>query len=59
LVVTEPNNDGTGGTVTLNGELIGNLNDATTASTIINTIIQKAKGNSGGGSLDDLGEGPK
>ena len=43
LVVTEPKDDGTGGTVILNGELIGNLNDATTVSTIINTIIQKAK----------------
>lgn len=59
LVVTEPTDDGKGGTVTLNGELIGNLNDATTVSTIVNTIIQKAKGSSGRGSLDDLGERPQ
>lgn len=59
LVVTEPNDAGGGGIVTLNGLQIGNLNDATTVSKIINTIIQKAKANSGGGSLDDLGEGPQ
>lgn len=58
LVVTEPNDAGGGGIVTLNGLQIGNLNDATTVSKIINTIIQKAKANSGGGSLDDLGETP-
>lgn len=54
LVVTEPTDAGAGGIVTLDGEEIGNLNNATTVSTIINTIIQKAKGDSG--SLDDLGE---
>ena len=59
LVVTEPNDAGGGGIVTLDGLQIGNLNDATTVSKIINTIIQKAKANSGGGSLDNLGEGPQ
>ena len=59
LVVTEPNDAGGGGIVTLDGLQIGNLNDATTVSKIINTIIQKSKANSGGGSLDNLGEGPQ
>ena len=54
LVVTEPNDAGGGGIVTLDGLQIGNLNDATTVSKIINTIIQKAKANENSGDDPDV-----
>ena len=56
LVVTEPNGAGGGGIVTLDGLQIGNLNDATTVSKIINTIIQKAKTNENSGGDPDVNE---
>ena len=54
LVVTEPTDSRGGGIVTLDGLQIGNLNDATTVSKIINTIIQKAKANENSGGDPDV-----
>tara|TARA_R110000765_G_scaffold281094_1_gene378449 strand:+ start:516 stop:1388 length:873 start_codon:yes stop_codon:yes gene_type:complete len=56
LVVTEPTDSRGGGIVTLDGLQIGNLNDATTVSKIINTIIQKAKANENSGDDPDVNE---
>lgn len=48
-----------GGMVSIGGVEVGNLTDAKTLPGILRAITNKARGNSGSGSLDDLGEGPQ
>jgi hypothetical protein len=55
----ETNGVVSGGMVSIGGVEVGNLTDAKTLPGILRAITNKARRNSGGGSLDDLGEGPK
>jgi hypothetical protein len=55
----ETNGVVSGGMVSIGGVEVGNLTDAKTLPGILRAITNKARRNSGSGSLDDLGEGPK